>query len=290
MNDQNEQRERLSTAYHEAGHAVVAVYYEFPLSHVEITAPDDQDKRGACHLDSLPAPGELDEDGRLAFGIRYVCQSLAGRVAEARHLGVPPVQQDAQLDLGAFQDDTNNWNTLDAIDFGSDEEAVAFLKWLNVRTWHLVEKLWPQIHAVAVALNEKGRLTGDEVTAAMRSTLGWRRGQSGVDAARSRVDAARASLAAHRRGRQAAMEWFGPAPSPELQERARAAVRAWRDAAAAGATPHAAMWSLLESIDPPGVKLDLAEPDFAEGFFSEVFSLVLSLSAPDNRDENGEQE
>jgi hypothetical protein len=165
MNDEEKQRERMATAYHEAGHAVVAVYLECTVERVELT-PGHPEREGLAlsHDPKTTLPEEHDFDGMLPIIVRQCCVTDAGQLAEARYAGV-------QSHWTQLRDDHNSLLEMASLVTRGDEEAEAFLGWIRARTEQLVERLGPQNRAVAMALAERGALTGDEMLEVMRGTL-----------------------------------------------------------------------------------------------------------------------
>lgn len=151
----------LATAYHEAGHAVVARYLGVEVLSVEI----HDDNSGVCRHVPLQADLELlpDEDARRIVEPRVVIY-FAGQLAEARFLGQHPETFD-----GHEIDDES------AIDFAlflcrSEDEAAAYHRWLFERARNFVNMSWPFIEDVAAELVESRHMTGEEVGAAMSGT------------------------------------------------------------------------------------------------------------------------
>src|SRR3569623_2357917 len=71
--------DRLATAYHEAGHAVVSLELDRPV--VKVSILPDRDRAGICHFGT--AVTRPTED----WIEREMLISLAGMAAEARHTG-----------------------------------------------------------------------------------------------------------------------------------------------------------------------------------------------------------
>jgi hypothetical protein len=89
--------------------------------------------------------------GAVALG--FVCARFIGRVPCGWVLQQDVVDATASAGLVCF----------------SATEVSAYLRWLVVRTGHLVESCWPGIQTVAAALVEGNMLTGREVRELMRA-------------------------------------------------------------------------------------------------------------------------
>ena len=155
--------DELLTAYHEAGYAIVGVHFGLRVRHIRIDPPRGltvfwQDR---CFLRLAPR--------------RRCLMSMAGRAAEVKILGralVPPVSKifDAmqRLRLGETipnSDIATVARTLTA-EKECDDQLVQDLLTLRasaVRRLLDRDDIWARVEAVAVALVDRGELSGPEV-------------------------------------------------------------------------------------------------------------------------------
>lgn len=116
----------LGTAYHEAGHAVVGLYFNFPVAKVSIVPDDAETTLGTCRHDRPPAwflaLGHIGADTlpkRATIEARIVA-ILAG--AESQRLFVPD-ESPQSIEQGAVSDLESVNDLLDVL-AGWTEEAV----------------------------------------------------------------------------------------------------------------------------------------------------------------------
>lgn len=144
-----------ATAYHEAGHAVVACALRRNLHRVTIVADDDDDSLGACHYGiGARIQPEWESDTQVRRVIeRDVLTSLAGMMAERRFTGRMNRQ-------GA---DSDRMKAAWAASYLYDGEVLdAYLRFMLLRVDSMVAvpMNWHAIEAVAAALLNNGSLSG----------------------------------------------------------------------------------------------------------------------------------
>jgi ATP-dependent Zn protease len=154
----------LHIAYHEAGHAVIAVHYGFPLRHVTII-PDDEH---LGHVSTESPKRQIDaynpnsDPMRIERVLRRYYQfCMAG--AEAVMLVCP---EHTYSGIGADLPDANSCLRHLSAD---DDERDAWQRLLDIQTRNLVARYRPAIEALAAALMERKALTGKEVRAIVRA-------------------------------------------------------------------------------------------------------------------------
>ncbi|MFJ6012077.1 hypothetical protein [Streptomyces sp. NPDC092952] len=154
---------RLGTAFHEAGHAVVAMSYGLHVVTSEIIAWS-------------PEPGQWRTTGNTALEFRpsmpwqFATQSAASTLAEVRYLMVYGLwTPGVALGCAAEHDREQAIDVLAANGhrIGRDRVPAGGKSWGQVRGIALrkVDRLWPEIQIVAHAMNENTKLTGDQIAA-----------------------------------------------------------------------------------------------------------------------------
>ena len=156
---------RAATAYHEAGHAVVAWRLGFKVRRVTITPGEDHD--GFAEHDSPLRGIHLDIDNSDRARLRaekaiMIC--LAGTLAQRRFAPRSVRLWQGESDRDLATDLALRIN-------GSGEAATAFLAWLNLRTADLIEAAWDSVEALAGALLEHRTLDARAAKAAMDAPI-----------------------------------------------------------------------------------------------------------------------
>jgi len=155
---------RLSTAFHEAGHAVIARSLGLKI-HSATIVPVTGIHGRVEHANPLRGI-HLDYDGsdrahRRAETAIIVC--LAGPAAQRRHKPQSWRSYHGQSDHSRAADLALSLN-------GSDEATNAHLKYLAVVARDMVAAQWPLIEQVAGALIERQTLTGAELAGVLAPT------------------------------------------------------------------------------------------------------------------------
>ena len=146
------------TAFHEAGHAVAAIYFAFRLKGVSIEK-DEWSLGRAIHVRlSDQQEAMVRDEHRLEHGLRNIVVSLAGGEAE-RLVGRRHDHVGARSDYATAADYALSLSA------GIEAEASALLKYAVLRTRRLVsgEEWAARIAAIAAVLLERETLSGAEV-------------------------------------------------------------------------------------------------------------------------------
>jgi hypothetical protein len=167
MSDQTVYIERSSpktiehVAYHEAGHATVAIVLGVPLRLVTIRPSDGA--LGRTFVGGFPGwydPENEHDEVTLMITRSHVLTSLAGGVAERRHSGV--LDDTAMSEDRAFVIDF-----VTKFDGGEDQSAEDL--WADTEA--LVEESWPAIDALAQVLLRKRTVWSNEAKTLVRAAL-----------------------------------------------------------------------------------------------------------------------
>jgi ATP-dependent Zn protease len=143
---------RRSTAYHEAGHAVISIVEGAELGQISIV-PDGSDRGRTM----LPLPESFDPIVLSGIELRaviepWIAAKLAGAAAERAAMGHGHRVRGARNDR-QHAEEAASWVAL------SEEEARLYLGWLKVRVDELVEREWPAIEKLATHLLHSGTST-----------------------------------------------------------------------------------------------------------------------------------
>jgi hypothetical protein len=177
---------RWATAYHEAGHAVIATLLGVPVRIATIEPRWGYD--GLVRHDPVLSArnAELIADGRSRLRAeRLILIALAGSEAQRRYRPSSVRRHHGQRDAEKALD-------LAMRVCGSERSVQAYLDWLSVVAADTVALRWPAIERVAQALYERGSLAKDEVLRLVRETA--------LSALRSYGDAAGAADQVKMRG------------------------------------------------------------------------------------------
>jgi hypothetical protein len=177
-----------AVAVHEAGHFIARWALDLGTDFISIEEGQDYDGRVvpgqndgyACRTCGRPGPcadcGRTDSPPRERTITADIVVKLAGVCAENRcapinmtnaGFGILEPTDDGPHRL-SHASDADQAFTL-ATEMCADEEEVdALLAWLYVRTTKLLTFHWPQLEAVADALVERRRLTGEEAASIVR--------------------------------------------------------------------------------------------------------------------------
>lgn len=153
------------TAWHEAGHAVIAFFHDLPVRYATIRPREDS----LGHVMPGNHPKWMQPDveipPRTEARIRKTIEKLlAGREAAWLVTG-------RYNNVGASGDDRQAFNL--ATHLCDDDEAAAYLAWVRIRARNMVRRphVRVSIEAVAQALLARKRLSGNEIKAVIREAI-----------------------------------------------------------------------------------------------------------------------
>lgn len=143
------------TAYHEAGHAVMAQLCGQQVTEVEIVG--DTEHTGSVRSLRFPEEHSTEQDPSIPTAPierRLLC-TVAGMVAEAM------VSGHRNWDEGSEDLDTAVRLAMQVV--GDCERVLPFLQMVGDHTEDLLRGSWPAVEALAGALMDRRRMTGEEV-------------------------------------------------------------------------------------------------------------------------------
>jgi len=150
-------RERRATAYHEAGHAVVAWAEGIRLRSVSIIPTDDTDGR-VEHVNQLWG-STIDSnrsDANRLKAERHVRVSLAGQLAQRKF------DRRTVRKWHAQRDHESAVNVLGHL-VQSNRELEAWLDLLSIQTEQLLKLHWQMVRGLAQELMKRNRMGGKEL-------------------------------------------------------------------------------------------------------------------------------
>lgn len=150
---------RQSTAYHEAGHAVVAFFNGFRIEYATIRRDGD-----TAGMVKVKPRGKLDIESASPVMRdkveRWIVMTLAGDIAQRKF---------ASRSSRTWQTTADRLTATDlALSVcGSGESATAYIAWLQIVAREIIEARWVFVERVATALLEKETISGNEIRAAI---------------------------------------------------------------------------------------------------------------------------
>jgi len=135
----------IATAYHEAGHAVVALAHDRPVHRVSVLP--NQLHLGVCEFRKGVQRGSVD------FVEQEILISLAGMVAEARHTG--------KYDRAAAGRDLRHVRTL-ALQRATEKQLDRYERRMLAKVENLLndEATWAAVENIAAELMKHGQISG----------------------------------------------------------------------------------------------------------------------------------
>ncbi len=156
-----------ATAYHESGHAVLSVYFQWKLRRVSIVSEAGRHGFVSHYLrKSIENPDWDGDYSALGRKIPIIITALGGIVSQRRFRRASVRSYHPQ---GDFQKVADNALSLCC---GCEKETNLLLKWLVAHTERKVELLWPAICRFADVLLPRRVIDGREATKIIRESLG----------------------------------------------------------------------------------------------------------------------
>ena len=135
----------IVTAYHEAGHAVVALAHDRPVHRVSVLP--NQEHLGKCEFRKGVQRGSVD------FVEQEILISLAGMAAEARFTGV--------YDRGGAGRDLRHVRSL-ALQRATEKQLDRYERRMMAKVENLMadDAVWAAVESIAAELMKRGQISG----------------------------------------------------------------------------------------------------------------------------------
>ena len=149
------------TAYHESGHAVLAVYFRHGVSEVTIVADDEKDYLGGAWHPSPMMLGAQTKPEMRECVEECVIIAFGGYQAEVRF--------DPKADESLAEDDYVGAKDLPRLHAASlpknypPRNQDAYFRKMKRRAGQMVTELWPAVNSLAKTLLRRKHLTGEQV-------------------------------------------------------------------------------------------------------------------------------
>ena len=159
---------RERTAYHEAGHAVMAFYLHRRIVTVTIVADEEQGSLGHVRYGQLPPTFDPDVDTSIKTERliqREVLLCVAGNTAEWLLTG--------RNNWTGASDDRHKAVQIAGYLCGSNEEIGAYISWLMLRAASILHRpdLWAGVEGLAKALLERDTIGSREIPTIIRASF-----------------------------------------------------------------------------------------------------------------------
>jgi len=141
------------TAYHEAGHAVMAIFHKRQFRFVTIDSKEKEGVAGFVRYEPFGISQPVDSRIRIKYE-RQIMITLAGPAAEYIFTG------NYELSFDVAETDFKNTYELTSRICDSENEELPFVSWLNTRTNNILKDpaIWPCVEALAEELLKVKRL------------------------------------------------------------------------------------------------------------------------------------
>ena len=150
---------KLSTAYHEAGHAVAAIAQGVAVRSITIVPDKQEGYAGRVQHEDLTRQVNLEADNSPLTRLRIEKQIivfLAGAAAQRKY------DRRSWRSFHSSSDYENAANLADAVS-SSPAASEAFLRWLAIASDDLIAAHWQEVEEIAKALVEEKTLSGTRV-------------------------------------------------------------------------------------------------------------------------------
>ncbi len=168
----------MDTAFHEAGHAVMAFELGIPIASADIVGDDDAAGRVLTNgsqrwmedmdtsYEEMPAWVRRRLEGHIMM---TWAGPLAGYMHRKLDSAAAPTDQEC-AEHGSFDFATIGQLLFRAVT--DEQERVAYGEWLRIRAWNMlhVPLVWREVEAVAEALAHRRRLSGRAVRTVCKTT------------------------------------------------------------------------------------------------------------------------
>lgn len=167
MNIQTEQGrpERISTAYHEAGHAALHIFYGHDLQGVRIISKG----AAAGYTDAARTVPAKNRSERFQVTLEFISALQAGMIAEHNAPGLQDADGVGERGIPDREEIAKLLRNV--LVTGSDEEARPLQEWLAIRTRGILARIWPAVEAIAAELKAEGVLSGARAAELYRAAL-----------------------------------------------------------------------------------------------------------------------
>ena len=154
-------RALIATAYHEAGHAVMAWAHDVGVKEVSIVPNMERNSLGHCqHIVWSAFRPDLEDSLRTRDRVQWLIMVfLGGREAERRFTG--------RYNHGGATGDMHQVFNMASYLASSDDEIDALVRWLTIRTRNSLDVYWAFVEGLAAALLEEQQMRGKRVREVM---------------------------------------------------------------------------------------------------------------------------
>jgi hypothetical protein len=151
--------QREATAYHEAGHSVVAWHLDVRVLNISIV-PDEDSVGRAQHAKLIRGrhPELLDSPRVRVAMEKQLMISLAGMTAQRQFKPRSVRSYHGSKDFREVADIALHLNAI------SDDAATAFIKFLEIKTRDVIRLRWPWVKVLVKELLGRNTIKGKEVT------------------------------------------------------------------------------------------------------------------------------
>jgi hypothetical protein len=156
-------RKLKTTAFHEAGHAVMACILHVPLG--KVTNLPGEGRAGSCHFAKIFRPRNFTNRDRLVME-KHIMIALAGGIAQ--RISDPKTYRYYHCET-----DHSEAAQMALTVTGSAAETNAYIAWLSVRTEETLRQrlYWDVVQAVATELMRRRTLGGNVVRKILRDKM-----------------------------------------------------------------------------------------------------------------------